>query len=283
MKKIVFLLVLILVLVACGREAQDGTPSPSSASTQIKSEPETIELDLAPHFEARNVAGAFLLFDANANQYQGYNFPRHTNPYLPASTFKILNSLIGLETGVVADEEEIIPWDGEVRFYDAWNQDHSMRSAIAVSAVWFYQELARRIGTAQMQEWVSKAEYGNQNITGNIDSFWLDGDLRITIQEQIDFLRRLQADELPFSERSLEIVKDITILEETEAYTLRGKTGSALRFEPQIGWFVGYLEKDGNAYFFATNIEKANAQGALGQVSQEITLDILTELELLAD
>jgi len=283
MKKYLIFLVFVLALVACGGEVQDEEMVAELAEVSVTAEPETIEIDLAPHFESRNVEGAFLLYDLNANQYQGYNFPRHSQPYLPASTFKIINSLIGLETGAVADEEEIMPWDGEERFYDAWNQDHSMRTAISVSAVWFYQEIARRIGAEQMQEWVSKAEYGNQNIGGNIDTFWLEGDIRITMQEQIDFLRRLQADELPFSKRSMAIVKDITILDKTEAYTFRGKTGSAVRFEPQIGWFVGYLEKDGNVYFFATNIEQSDANGALGSVSQEITKDVLVALDLLPE
>jgi len=284
MKKYLILLVFMLVLVACGGEVSDEEMATSrSSETAVTVEPETIELDLVSHFESRNVEGAFLLYDLNENQHQGYNFPRHSEPYLPASTFKIFNSLVGLETDAVADEEEIIPWDGEERFYDAWNQDHSMRSAISVSAVWFYQELARRIGAEQMQDLVTQAEYGNQNIGGNIDTFWLDGDLRITMIEQIDFLRRLQADELSFSKRSIAIVKDITILDKTEIYTLRGKTGSAVRFEPQIGWFVGYLEKGGNVYFFATNIEKSDANGALGSVSQEITKDVLVKLDLLPE
>ena len=283
MKGIVILLGFVLCLVACGGEVVDGETAVSTSTVPVIAEPETIGLDLDSHFESRNVEGAFLLYDLNANQYQGYNFPRHTQPYLPASTFKIFNSLVGLETGAVADEEEIIPWDGEERFYEAWNQDHSMRSAISVSAVWFYQELARRVGAEQMQNWVAQAEYGNQNIMGNIDSFWLDGDLRITMIEQIEFMHRLQRNDLPFSERSMEIVRDITILAETEAYTLHGKTGSAIRFEPQIGWFVGYLEKDGNVYFFATNIEKMDANGVLGSVSQEITKDVLVELGLLPE
>ena len=293
MKKI-FFFGLLLVLVACGRTIQDGVTSASISSAQATStssmqvvtetlEPQLVELDLASYFESRNVEGAFLLYDLNANQYQGYNFSRHSEPYLPASTFKIFNSLVGLETGAVVDENQIIPWDGQHRGFAVWNQDHSMRSAISVSAVWFYQELARRIGAEQMQDWVTQTKYGNQNINGNIDSFWLDGDLRITMNEQIDFLRRLYANDLPFSGRSMEIVKDITILDETEAYTLHGKTGSAVRFEPQIGWFVGYLEKGDNVYFFATNIEQKNANGTLGQVSQEIMRDILAEMGLLPD
>jgi beta-lactamase class D len=275
MKKIVVLL--LLMLAACG---EAGT---STGSVAVSDEPTIAEIDLSSHFESRDVEGAFLLYDLQENQFQGFNFPRHAEPYLPASTFKVFNSLVGLETGAVGDEEEIIPWDGTEYPFAVWNQDHSMRSAISVSAVWFYQELARRIGAGQMQDWVTKAEYGNQNINGNIDSFWLDGDLRITMNQQIEFLRHLVAGDLPFSVRSMEIVRDITILDETDDYVLHGKTGSALRFEPQIGWFVGYLETADNVYFFATNIEKMDAQGTLGQVSQEITQEILGEMGLLPE
>ena len=99
---------------------------------------------------------------------------------LPASTFKIPNSLIALETGVVQDpDKDVFKWDGVKRDIEAWNKDHTLRSAIAVSAVPVYQEIARRIGQERMQKYVDLFEYGNRDIGGGIDQFWLTGNLRI--------------------------------------------------------------------------------------------------------
>ncbi|HSM83932.1 MAG TPA: penicillin-binding transpeptidase domain-containing protein, partial [Nodosilinea sp.] len=175
-------------------------------------------------------------------------------------TFKILNSLIALETGVIPNDVAVLTWDGIERLIPAWNQDLNLRRAFNLSAVWFYQVLARRVGPDAMQQWVSEAGYGNQTIGSPeaIDSFWLEGDLRITPQQQIEFLQRLHRDELPFSEPVTAMVKDIMILERTPNYTLRGKTGWAGLGEPdqpQIGWYVGYLEQGENVYLFATNID----------------------------
>jgi beta-lactamase class D len=135
-----------------------------------------------------------------------------------------------------------------------------MREAIKISAIWFYQVLARCIGYDRMQQWVKQVRYGNQNMGSkdDIDKFWLQGELRITPQEQIQFLHRLYDNNLPFSERSLSIVKDIMVMEKTPNYTIVGKTGwvgVADDVTPKIAWYVGYLEKGENVYFFAINID----------------------------
>ena len=173
-----------------------------------------------------------------------HNPTRADQEFLPASTFKIPNSLIALETGVIADEREVLKWDGQKRSVPEWNKDHDMRSAIAVSAVWFYQELARRVGAKRMQEWIDRIGYGNRDLSGGIDQFWLTGGLRITARQQIEFLRRLYADELPFSARTRRIVKDILVLERTAEYVLRGKTGLA-GARPAGGWLVRGMGRAG--------------------------------------
>ena len=223
--------------------------------------------------------GAFVLYDQNQQTYIRYNPARGAERFLPASTFKIMNSLIGLETGVVPDENYVIRWDGTHYDIPSWNQDQTLKTAIQNSVVWYYQEVARRVGSARMQEYIDAAQYGNQDITGSIDSFWLDGALRISADEQVEFLKRLYAEQLPFSKRSMEIVKGIIVLEKTDSYTLSGKTGSAQRVAPHIGWFVGYLETKGDVYFFATNTESTDPDGvANGDVALKITKSILQAL-----
>jgi beta-lactamase class D len=215
------------------------------------------------HFKELGVEGSIVISNLNGDRVYQHNPQRNQTPFLPASTFKILNSLIALETKVIADEASILTWDGIQRQIPEWNRDLNMKEAFKRSAVWFYQVLARRVGHERMQQWVTKVGYGNREIGGkeDIDRFWLTGRLRITPQSQIQFLRRLDKNELPFSARSLSIVKNIMILEKTPEHTLRGKTGWAGLGEkaaPQIGWFVGYLEKGKEAYFFATNIDIRN-------------------------
>lgn len=177
----------------------------------------------------------------------------------PCSTFKILNSIIALDSGAVRDENETIAWDGVVREYPFWNHDHTMRSAIAVSTVWFYQELARRIGETKMAETVRKAQYGNGDTTHTLTTFWLSGgSLKISPNEQVDFLSKLVRNQLPFSLHSQSVVKDIMTLDKKDDYLLAGKTGSC----GGIGWFVGFIKKGDSTKVFAFQIRGEGANGA---------------------
>ena len=243
------------------------------ACTRSQEKPE-----YAAIFDEFGVEGSFMAYDLNNDSYTYYNRERCSQQFLPASTFKVFNALVALETGVIADADEILPWDGKTWQFASWNQDHNLRTAMQHSVIWFYQEMARRIGRERMQHYVDAAGYGNADISGSIDTFWLEGGLRISQEEQIDFLRRLYQGDLPFSERSMDIVREIIVLEETASYRLSGKTGQAMRVETQVGWFVGYLEQGDNVYFFATNIVSDSPGDDFGRARIEITRRILPDL-----
>ena len=236
------------------------------------------KIDFRRHFQALGVNGSIMIYDTSNDRVFEYNPQRNKTAFLPASTFKILNSLIALETGVIADEVAVLTWDGINRpLVPGWNRDLNMREAMKLSAVWFYQVLARRVGHDRMQQWVSKVGYGNQKIGGknDIDKFWLEGELRITTQQQIQFLRRLYKNDLPFSARSISIVKDILTVEKTPDYSIRAKTG----WDGSIAWYVGYLERGKNAYFFATNLDLPNQKNLPTRI--ELTRRCLKDLSAL--
>lgn len=217
------------------------------------SQPEVRE-DLKKYYDQFGVSGSFMLYDQNNDRYVYYQPEQLDQPFTPASTFKICNTLIGLETGVIPDEHYTMSWDSVPRNV-YWDQDHDLASAFQYSVVWYYQELARRVGEDRMKNWLDKTEYGNQDISGGIDLFWLTGGLRISPRQQIDFLRRIYRNELPFSERSLEILKKIMVLRESPDHVLRGKTGWGSQEEQEIGWFVGYVTTKDNVYYFANCVQ----------------------------
>lgn len=263
-----------ILLTGCVGNSSTLLPSPVPITAAVSED----KLELEEYFQ--DFTGVFVLYDLNNDHYSRYNPERCAERFLPASTFKILNSLIGLETGVIPDENYVISWDGRQYENSAWNQDHTLKTAIQNSVVWYYQELARRVGTEKMQYYVDAVGYGNKDITGKTDTFWLTGALRISADEQVELLKRLYHDDLPFSQRSMKIVKEILVLENTNTYRLIGKTGSGLVGTSYIGWFVGYVEEKDNVYFFATNIESSSSE-ADGVKAKEITRDILQGLELL--
>ena len=237
--------------------------------------------DFKSYFDKENVQGSFILYDENKNTYHTFDSSSCRKRYTPASTFKILNSLIGLESGVISGKDHEIKWNGRKYSIEEWNRDHTLESAIKVSCVPYYQELARRVGKEKMQEYVSKAKFGNCDISGGIDRFWLSGGLRITPLEQVQFLKRFYNNEINFNQKNIITVKDIILLEVNDDYRLYGKTGWSRQKGFNIGWFVGFVESEGNVYYFATNIQKKKGGNKFSQSRMDITYGILQELDVI--
>lgn len=252
----------------------------SSCSVQPKTESHP---EFKSYFDEFRVEGCFLLYDFQNNTTLIYNEERAKQGFLPASTFKMVNTLIGLETGIITGRDFVIPWDSVARQIPAWNRDHNLASAFKNSVVPWYQELARQIGTEKMQYWISKTDFGKMDISEkNIDLFWLMGNSAITPFEQFDFQKRLIKNELPFLQQNIDLLKEIMILEEKPGYILRGKTGWAVMSDKNVGWLVGYLEKGTEKFAYVINVESADEDTSLFTKSRiEITRKILKHLKLI--
>ena len=250
-------------------------------SNFCKGQTSEVRDDFQQFYDQNEVTGSFVLYDQNNDNYIFYNHSQFNKQFTPASTFKICNSLIGLETGVVKDENFIIKWDGVERRIPAWNQDQDLKTAFKNSTVWYYQELARRVGGKRMKYWLDKTNYGNADTSGGIDKFWLTGGLRITPEQQIDFLRKLYDNNLPFSQRTIDIVKKIMIAKDTLNYVVRAKTGWGFQDDLDIGWYVGYVETKDNVYFFANCIQTTDSENKNFAKSRiNIVYQILKELNI---
>jgi beta-lactamase class D len=231
---------------------------PSQGFANVAQQRSEIRDSLAKRFIEEGTAGTFVGYKVDDYLIIASDKDRSGEAKLPASTFKVPNSLIALETGVVEDpDKDVFKWDGVKRDIEAWNRDHTMRSAIAASAVPVYQEIARRIGQERMQKYVDLLEYGNRNIGGGIDQFWLTGDLRIDPVQQIDFLDRLRRGVLPISKRSQDLVRDILPVTKFGDATIRAKSGllGAETGKPSLGWMVGWVDKGDTPTVFALNMD----------------------------
>jgi beta-lactamase class D len=231
---------------------------PSRSVAHVAPPRSEIREDLAKRFADDGTVGTFVGYKTDDYLIIASDTDRSGEAMLPASTFKIPHSLIALETGVVGDpDKDIFKWDGVTRSIDAWNRDHTLRSAIAASAVPVYQDIARRIGEERMQKYVDLLEYGNRDIGGGIDQFWLTGKLRIDPVQQVDFVDRLRRAALPVSKRSQELVRDILPVTKVGDSIIRAKSGllGAEVGKPSLGWLVGWAEKGGASTVFALNLD----------------------------
>ncbi|MBF7090976.1 class D beta-lactamase [Flavobacterium sp. ALJ2] len=244
-----FLFILINLNVSCQSKKKE-------TKKEIGKDKEIIVAEFDEILDSLKVKGSILVYDSSKNTFYSNDFAWAKKGNIPASTFKIPNTIIALETGVVKSDSTVFKWDGEKRWMKAWEQDLTLKQAFRVSCVPCYQKIARKVGVKRMKEYLKKLDYNTMVFdTLTIDNFWLEGKSRISQFQQIDFLKRLYLSELPISKRTESLMKDIMEVEKTNDYILRGKTGLSNSNGIKNGWFVGYLENKDGVYFFATNIE----------------------------
>ncbi|MFN8252098.1 MAG: class D beta-lactamase [Ferruginibacter sp.] len=241
-----------------------------------------IDNSLEKYFTQNNVEGCFTLLNNSSGEITVYNMKYDTMRFLPASTFKIVNSLIGLQTGVITNDTMMIKWDGKQRPVEEWNRDMGMTEAFKVSCVPYYQEVARRVGKDSMQQWLNRLGYGNKKIGGAVDTFWLDNSLKISPDEQLGLLKKLYFDMLPFRKSAHEIVKTVMLQEDNTLYKLSYKTGWAHDENGNnIGWLNGWVEENNHVYFFVTFIKGGPAPMDMKKIRLDITKGILKQLGFL--
>lgn len=261
-----------LLLISCS----DAMEKPAKKTDEPKRIVENYFQEL---IDSAKVKGSILIF--HENDFYSNDFTWAESGQLPASTFKIPNSIISLELGIMNSDSSMFYWQGEKRYMNDWEKDMNFKEAYDLSCVPCYQELARKTGVNRMSSMLAKLEFGSMQVdSSTLDNFWLQGESRISQFEQIDFLKRFKEEKIELKERTYEIMKRMMILESTETYTLRGKTGWSFQNEVDNLWFVGYVESQKGIYYFATNIEATSDSDMKSMLNtrKEISLKALQSL-----
>lgn len=247
------------------------SPEPPASQPSPKIE----KLDFAAEFAG--FEGCFLAREVEVARLHAYNEPRTQFRFPPCSTFKIPHALIALDCGALDGPDHLLKWDGEKRWNENWNKDHTLRSAMRDSVLWYFQETARRIGENRLRAAFQRLDFGNGDCSGELTTFWLNGPLLISASEQMQWLDRLRRGDLPFDKAAQQSVRDLILIDTQDAYALRGKTGTrGENGKITLGWFVGWVERNGKTLVFATNITAAD--NAWGPTARDITRSILKKI-----
>ncbi|WP_167856954.1 class D beta-lactamase [Hymenobacter aquaticus] len=221
------------------------------------------ERDFKKHFDSYGLRGSFLLYDQQANHFTAYDMARCNQGYLPGATFAIPNTLIGLETGVLADTSHVFAWDQVKRDNEAWNRDLRLSQAVRAECLPCMQQIAQEVGVRRYQQSLLKLKFGQMVVTPEVlTSFWMGGVSRISQFQMVNFLRFLYQEKLPPAPRNQALTKQLFQLKATPQYTLYGTSGYTQRAKLTNGWFVGWLERGGNVYLFALNAEPKDGKPA---------------------
>lgn len=246
----------------------------------------TIQDSYKSIFDSANVEGCYTMFENGSGQFYIYNIGRYKDStYSPASTFNLINSLIGIETGRIVNEKTIFKWDGKSYHLPngdtafGWNKDLSMAEAFKVGSFPYFQQVARSIGRDTMQFWIDSIPYGNKKIAGAIDSFWMNNTLRVSADEQLGLVKRLYFNQLSFQKRTQTIVKKQMVQEDNDKYKLSYTTGWGIKENGKgLAWIMGWIEENRHVYFFVINIE-GDAKQDLPTISKGILTNILKKEE----
>lgn len=207
-------------------------------------------------FDKYNAVGTIVIRDERgpSGKVYVYNKDRSIVRYTPASTFKIPHTLFALDSGVVKDEFQVFKWNREINEIPSHNQDQTLRSAMRYSAVWVYRDFAKAIGERGATDYLQKIKYGNQSAAIKVRDYWINGGLEVSASEQIEFLRKLYRNELPFKREHQLLTKDVMLTGAGPEWIMRSKTGLGQR----VGWWVGWIELPAGPVFFALNIDTPN-------------------------
>ncbi|WP_018931952.1 BlaR1 family beta-lactam sensor/signal transducer [Gracilibacillus lacisalsi] len=235
---------------------------------------QTVYEDLSTFFSGYD--GSFVLYDLQKAQYLIYNKDKSVLRVSPNSTYKVYSALFALESGVITQQHTSLEWNENTYPHESWNQNQNLFTAMENSVTWYFQKLDKRIGKERIQANFQKIHYGNQNVSGGIEDYWLESSLKISPIEQVQTLKDFYTNQFGFNEKNVELIKDAIKLEMKDNVTLYGKTGTGTVNDKNVnGWFIGYVETKSNTYFFATNIE--NDHHAQGSIAADITKSILKE------
>ncbi|MBK9196632.1 MAG: class D beta-lactamase [Flavobacteriales bacterium] len=247
----------------------------------------TVELrdDLRGLYDSLGLQGSFVLYDAGRDHWLYIDSSQADVPSSPASTFKIFSSLYGLESGVVKDADHVMQWDSTDYGREVANHDLTLRESVKVSVYWYHRDVARAAGAEVLKHWLDTVGYGNADTSGGFDRCWVRGNLRISPRQQVQFVQRLQENTLPFSQRTMDIVKDITLQEDTLGYRLHGKTGWAMNApDGSTGWFVGWVVKADSTgpFYFANRVHTPDTLSeTFGPARRAISVEVLKRVGVL--
>jgi beta-lactamase class D len=257
---------LVYLLIGCGSssspEQKQSPPKPAPVTPVVvdAAQPPT----LSPELRAKWEHGCFMVKTATGVIENDH--ARCTTPRRPYSTFKLPNALIAVDAGILDGPDAPMTWDkkaipDEKRYLDSWRKDHTLRSGIKVSSVPHFRTLARTIGEQRMKAGLAKLDYGNQNIGGGLDQFWLRGDIRISAEQQLAFVDKLAHGTLAVSDKAQATVREITTLDTKDKRVLHGKTGSGPasdldnNAEAYLVWQVGWIENGAEIVPYAAWVE----------------------------
>ena len=271
-------------------ESSSTETNQENSAESVEMEPEITEADWSDYFGGLN--GTAIIYDPSASQYTIYNPDLAVTRSSPCSTFKIISSLIGLESGIINPENSTRTWSGEIFWNEDWNRDIDFREAFRTSCVWYYRQVIDDIGAERMQEELDKLQYGNCDIsdwegrlnTNNsnraLTGFWIESSLKISPKEQTEVMERIFGSDSVYSEETRNGLKQVMLVPEQDGADLSiyGKIGMGKTDGIVVdAWFTGFAESGAGNLYFCVRLGRTDGMEVSSTLAKEIALRLVSD------
>ncbi len=272
----ILLTTLVLSLIGCGSDKKVKSNKVAGPHTTDEI---SQEVDYSQYFNG--IDGCAVLYDNQNKIYYFYNKNLCNVQSTPCSTFKIISTLMGLKNGVLSSEDSTMNYNGTIYPIETWNKNLTLKEAFKNSCVWYYRQVIDKVGKDQVQKELNQLKYGNCDISKwngsleapfpDVNGFWLDSSLKISALEQVNILRNIFEGNTEYSQKNIDILKNIMLTEETNNLRVYGKTGTG---RLGSGKFVGFCEKGSERYYFAIYLDDQNKEVS-GKIAKDIAMEII--------
>lgn len=229
-----------------------------------------VDPSLKKYFDSSNVQGSFSFLNNQLGIITVYNMDLDTQRFTPATSFKLLTSLIGIQTGKISNENTVLTTG------TGKDSALSFKEAFKTSSNVFFQTLANQVGKDTMKVWIDSIGYGNKNVNGPVDSLWLNDQLKISPDEQLGFVSKLYFSQLPFQKYAQQMVQDQMLQEDNNLYQLSYATGSGTDDKNNaIGWVLGWIVENQHVYFFVTFVKSPESNLDMNSTGIHVSKSIL--------
>ncbi|MDK1288203.1 penicillin-binding transpeptidase domain-containing protein [Pseudoalteromonas umbrosa] len=201
-----------------------------------------------------------VVYSEQTDTWQIINKSRAERAFSPFSTYKIPNTLILLEKNKVDTKTtyrvNTKAYPPKKWWPNVWHKEEiTLKEAFSYSVLPLYQDWTNTLNKPEIKTYLSQFDYGNQDINGPLDGFWLNSSIQVSAFEQIEFLRRLNNKSLGLSEQTYQTFDSIFLQENHADYQLYAKTGAGpIARKTYIGWYVGKIKNARGTHYFAFNM-----------------------------
>jgi len=212
------------------------------------------------YFKSKDLDGSILIYNENKDSWL-FNIENDVKRNSPiGSLFNIPSTLIALDLGVISnDPSKFMYWDGVKRYYFGtpkynWSCNTNLDEALLFKNDWYFKNVSDLVRFKNYEFFLKDLDVTNFKYDRKEKYYWHFGGLLSNPEQQINFFRKLQKQELLFDKQNQKYLYESLLTIDNPNYTIHGYETFNVYKGERIDWWVGVLKTKDNTYYFSIRI-----------------------------